>query len=95
MCAEFIQSIMLGIVKLLFLVALVILGIVLLPQGWVDEAKDAFAGARSYLSQTIKERSPESQRKYRFAGGRNKKGSANHLRGIQGGKVAADQGLAC
>ncbi len=50
---------MLGIVKLLFLAALVILGIVLLPQGWVDEAKDAFAGARSYLSQTIKERSPE------------------------------------
>jgi len=50
---------MLGIVKLLFLAALVALGIVLLPQGWVDEVKNAFADARSYLSQTIRERTPE------------------------------------
>jgi len=50
---------MLGIVKLLFLAALVVLGIVLLPQGWVDDAKGAFAGAKSHLSQMIEERSPE------------------------------------
>ncbi|MFZ3099973.1 MAG: hypothetical protein WA103_01915 [Minisyncoccales bacterium] len=50
---------MLGIVKLLFLAGLVALGIVLLPQNWVNETKDAFAGAKNYLSKTLEEKTPE------------------------------------
>ena len=50
---------MLGIVKLLFLAGLVVLGIVLLPQNWVDETKEAFAGAKNYLSKTLEEKTPE------------------------------------
>lgn len=59
MRVNFIQSIILGIVKLLFLAGLIVLGIVLLPQDWVDETKDGFVDAKNYLSRMVEEKMPE------------------------------------
>ncbi len=77
MCANFIQSITFGVFKLILLAALILLGVVFLPETVVDEIRRGVNVVNVYLSKTAQERVPGIKEDFARQAGETKEDAQN------------------